>query len=348
MGADASTSFIILAGGQRTASLTSLCTTIASTAGEASEIIVVGSVSNLKIDGMRIIHRPDLAESGKICRMRNIAAEEASGEILLFLDDDIEIEPSWFARMEKLFVRLTSRRADIGTCRVVGPGGRRWYDWSWASRENPACPTMLLPYFWRNRNLYISGCCMIMRNDVWRDLRFAEDRGYYQNDDIEFCHRATDRGYQFACRTETVIKHLLLPSGRGDSLDAFAETIYLYRLGNVAQATNRLEAARLEIEPGIYWYYKGYFSFLLGDRGKSQEYLSRSVESFDPGSTGTLLGQAHYRLGLALLATGQKEDAGLHFQRALRSVPDHPFARARLNRLLRGRLDIRGILQAEG
>lgn len=233
-------SFVIPTGGQRGQSLKSLIDVIARFDEFKVEIIPVGNTSGLSDSQIcKPVEVPELARDGEICKMRNLGGSASKGEILVFLDDDAEMPLQWQTLIKHLFEKILSEQIDIGSCRITGPNGRRWYDWNWASRKDIDCPSMLLPYSQTDENLYISGCCMIMRRNVWEQIRFDENRLNHQHDDVSFCHKAHEHGYKFGNETRAIIKHLLLPSGRNPDDPAsgagnFPEMIYLYRSGNLS------------------------------------------------------------------------------------------------------------------
>ena len=338
--------FVILTGGHRTETVTRLCSSISRQSLDC-ETIVVGEISRLKESTRtKLLAAADLAKEGKISHMRNVAARQAQGNILAFLDDDLELDDSWFRNMESFFSRIIDREIDGGSSRLVGPNGKRWYDWNWASRINPKCPTLLLPYGTHSKNTYFSGCCMIMRRDVWEDVPYDENLGYYLQEDIQFCHRAIDAGYSFSCQFSAEALHLLLPSGRpqgeGDMGQYyFNQSIYQYRCGNPLKAITLLEKARsLGLADEIWHYYKGWYSFLQGRNELSINNFKLCLESLASSENQGLVAQTNYRLGLALLKNKNEKGALECFQNTLKIFPDHPMALGRKARIETGKLQL--------
>lgn len=329
-------SFVIPTGGQRDHSLKTLLQIISGFDLFEKEIIPIGNTESISASAdIRPLYYPELAKDGEICRMRNIAAAQSSGDIIVFLDDDAEILQGWQENIISLLRLLISGAKDIGTCRIVGPNGKRWYDWNWGSRLDLKCPSMLLPYGLSNENLYISGCCMIMRRDVWHDVQFDENRLNHQHDDVSFCHKAHDLGKRFTIQKSSVIRHLLLPSGRNPDDPAsgrgeFPDMIYLYRLGQIDQARSLLDTLKNDCDPAVFNYYKGLFSFIQNKFQDSFSYFQRAI-SFKPDRG--LEAQALYRSALCALALKNKESVLDILSKTLELMPDHPFARFRLSRL---------------
>jgi len=71
-------------------------------------------------------------------------------------------------------------------------------------------------------------------------------------------------------------------------------------------------------------FHVGVSAHLLGDAGQALAYLRRAV-AIDPG-----YGRAHFWLGEALAARGQRGDAAAHYRQAAELLPDDPRPRERL------------------
>ncbi len=334
-------SFIVITNGERTQALSNLVDSVNQNAPWRIQIVLVGKVGQFTGSDATIVEAADEAGGGRISFLKNKGAEVSSGSILCFFDDDIALTPEWFEDIQPLFDRLFNGSLDFAGCRVVGPNGRRWYDWSWASRNDPNCPSLLYPYCKKNRNVYLSGCCLMARADSFAKVRFNESQGYYQREDIDFSHRAWDLGMRLSCYNRAQITHLLLPSGRtarthpADRL--FQESIYQYRLGRLEAAKDRLERARLEgLQIDRYQYTSGLFALF----GHDCERARRNFEALLNRKTAGVFhrAQSHYRLGVLLLGSGSVYHADQHFRSVLQLVPEHPMAGFRLNRLRRRRL----------
>ena len=261
-------SFIILTAGHRPLTLNQMCRVLLGSFGWDIEVLVVGRNNPKFLPGVRYVGGDHYAADGKICHMRNLGGQNAAGDIHIFLDDDLEIPANWLDAVSPLLNKILRRELDIGTCSIVGPNGRRWYDWCFASRTDDQSPPMLLPYNRYDPDLYISGCCMIMHRKVWRRVGFNERLGYYQHDDVDFCHRASDMGFRFGCAPYASLKHLLLPQGRTKKGSPRAErmlaqSIYYFRQGCIHKAQNVLSKRLLKDTPHWYYYYQGLYAFFF-------------------------------------------------------------------------------------
>jgi len=329
-------SAIVVTGGRRPAALRALTRRLLAQ-GQAWEVIIAGDWEAGAPRGLKVLPYPAEARAGAIGFLRNQGAEAARGGVLVFLDDDMELTPAWEAHAPGLLGELGAGRAELGTCRVLGPNGRRWYDWSWASRSCPDAPPMLLPYGVRDRNGYLSGCCILARRDAWGAVRFREDLGYYEREDVDFSHRAQEAGQRIRVDPRAAVRHLLLPGGRrAGETDPLPQIQFLYRSGRLEEARRLLEARGEGLAPFVRGYTRGLFALFAGEAALARAALEGALGGGADAAGAGARAQCHYRLGQAWLKLGCRREARGAFEAALALVPDHPFARFRLERLERG------------
>jgi len=135
-------------------------------------------------------------------RFNNIGAEAASGEYLLFLNDDIEVmQPDW---LDTLLEHV--RRPEVG---VVGPqllypdgkvqhagmflstSGVARHAFRFSTADEPGYFGLALT----QRNVIaVTGACMLMRRSVYRALGGFEEAHQIINNDLDFCLRAHNAG----------------------------------------------------------------------------------------------------------------------------------------------------------
>lgn len=178
----------------------------------AFEIIIVdnGSVEEGTLAFFRTIERQNVrvvAESGPFnySRLNNRAAAKANGDVLVFLNNDTEIdEPGWLAEMIS-----HAARAEVGAV-----GARLWYPdgtlqhggvvlglGGVAGHAFPHIPRGHPGYF--NRAMLqqncsaVTGACLAVRKAVFEELGGLDEvnLGVTFND-IDFCLRLTERGYR--------------------------------------------------------------------------------------------------------------------------------------------------------
>ncbi|MBF0171547.1 MAG: glycosyltransferase, partial [Nitrospinae bacterium] len=272
-----SPAFVIISGGARPASLARLVTSLREQEGLVEpEIVIVGVAAPLP-DGARLVPLPDEARRAAICRMRNAGIDATCGDPVILLDDDMEFTHGWWAAFAP---RLGT--ADILGCRVVTPAGARWYDWSWASRADPACPPRMMGYDETGPDAYLSGCFMAIKRAVFTRVRFDETRMNHQKDDVDFCHRAADAGFTLDVVPEATAVHHLDPSGRSASdpaagPEAYAQGIHLFRLGRYDAALPLLERGESPADPAPARYHRGLALAALGRRDEADLLLQETV-----------------------------------------------------------------------
>jgi GT2 family glycosyltransferase/glycosyltransferase involved in cell wall biosynthesis len=177
------------------------------------EIIVVDNGS-VEPDTLRFLDKIKGDEAVRIIddrgpfnysRLNNRAAREAHGEILLFLNNDTEVEePGWLTEMLS-----HAARAEVGAV-----GARLWYPdgtlqhggvilglGGVAGHAFPHIPRGHPGYF--NRAVLqqncsaVTGACMAVRKRVFEELGGFDERNLGVTfNDIDFCLRLTQRGYR--------------------------------------------------------------------------------------------------------------------------------------------------------
>ena len=197
------------------------------------EIIVVDNGSSeenrTKYDKMKVkygfnyIFRPMEFHFSKMC---NIGAEQADGEILLFLNDDIEaITPGWLAKMKQYVAR--DHVGAVGA-KLYYPDSKMIQHAGITNlRLGPVHKFQFLedvrPYYdGRNRMdhnvLAVTGACLMVRKDVWNECGgFSEDLAVTFND-VELCFRIYKKGYyNVVCNSVSLYHHESLSRGSDEA-----------------------------------------------------------------------------------------------------------------------------------
>ena len=135
-------------------------------------------------------------------QFNNLAAREASGSFLLFLNDDVEIiQPDWIETMLAL-----AAQPEIG---VVGPrllypdgvvkhagmsmraDGTAHHDFRFCQSDDPGDFGLALT----QRNVpCVTGACMMMRRTVFDSLSGFDESLPITDNDVDFCLRALKAG----------------------------------------------------------------------------------------------------------------------------------------------------------
>jgi O-antigen biosynthesis protein len=156
----------------------------------------------------------------------NRGAELASGEFLVFLNNDTTLTPGWLDALIEVFER--DRRAGIVGARLVYPDGRLQEaggiifsdgsGWNYGREQQPDSPQ----YAFVSEADYVSGACLAIRADDFRALGGFDTRfrpAYYEDTDLCFQIRAKGKKviYQPA---SVVIHHEGATSGTDESSGA--------------------------------------------------------------------------------------------------------------------------------
>ncbi|MGH2932569.1 MAG: glycosyltransferase family 2 protein [Gaiellaceae bacterium] len=161
-----------------------------------------------------------------LTRQRNYGIDDASGEVIVFLDDDVTIQPDIFARLAEIYVDAS---VVGGTGRVIEPDSGRVGD-----RTSPLRRLLLgsgregtftrygYPRYLRNldepRDVeFMQGCFMSARYDAAARVRFDEHLGGYAlAEDEDFSYRLSRLG-RIRYVPEIRVEHRKLGFGSQDA-----------------------------------------------------------------------------------------------------------------------------------
>ncbi len=148
-------------------------------------------------------------------RMCNMGAAKATGDLILFLNDDIEIiEQSWLRRM-------TGQALQPQTGAV---GAKLWYagtqDIQHAGITNmqigPSHKLVTFPddrdyYYGRNRVVYdmigVTGACLMVSREKYEEVGGFDETMAVAYNDVEFCFKLIEAGYYNVQRNDAVLYH---------------------------------------------------------------------------------------------------------------------------------------------
>jgi GT2 family glycosyltransferase/2-polyprenyl-3-methyl-5-hydroxy-6-metoxy-1,4-benzoquinol methylase len=145
----------------------------------------------------------------------NLGARHATGDLLLFLNNDIEIlEPNWLEEMARW-----AERPEVGAvgAKLLYPDGRIQHAGVvlgmeghashvfWGAREQQSGPFGSVD--WYRNYTAITGACMMMRRDVF-DAVGGFDEGYQMVfSDVELCLRIVNKGYRIVYTPFARLRH---------------------------------------------------------------------------------------------------------------------------------------------
>jgi len=147
-------------------------------------------------------------------RMCNIAAAEATGDYLLFLNDDVTpLEPSWLQRM--LAQAARPRTGAVGAL-LYFPDGRIQHAGVMIGTSNGAGHPGRLglgsppiwPWLTMTREvLAVTGACLLMPRSVFRELQGFDEAFPVNYNDVDLCLRAGKAGYRIIQECSARLEH---------------------------------------------------------------------------------------------------------------------------------------------
>lgn len=142
----------------------------------------------------------------------NNAAKKATGEYILFLNNDTYVREGWLTQL----CRILDEDSRAG---MVGPkllfddgklqeaGGIIWSDgsgWNYGRGDEPG----KAEYNYVKETDYISGCCIVLRHSLWLEIGGFDERytpAYYEDTDLAFAIR--DLGYKVIYQPAAEVVH---------------------------------------------------------------------------------------------------------------------------------------------
>ena len=190
-------SFVIVSNGQRLDLINNSIRVIKDLNIKKYEIIIIGKYNGATNLNTTIIQQPQLVEQALIGKMRNIAFEKAKYNTICSLDDDVVLDHKWYEN----FKTHCPRRAHIVGFRVINKqwGGRFW-DWSDAEIVNGEVQEPRLKQYFEHANIntYVGGGAMILNKKMTETVKYDENCPIYKHEDVRFCKRAIEMGYNIS------------------------------------------------------------------------------------------------------------------------------------------------------
>jgi glycosyltransferase involved in cell wall biosynthesis len=191
-------SFCIITNGKRPKRLQEEIDSIVRLGIPSYEILVAGKIPG-EIQGVRVFEMHEAAQTGRLGLMRNRLAEQAKFDTIVNVDDD-------FVFHQDFYTGLTSREApfDILSTRILNPDGTRFWDWAVFG-----APTghHLISYDDVSPYVYITGGFSVQRREVVLDVRWNEEFGLNQAEDVDYSRRAQAKGYSIEFCREASVTH---------------------------------------------------------------------------------------------------------------------------------------------
>jgi GT2 family glycosyltransferase len=142
----------------------------------------------------------DLAPHGGLSAARNLGAREATGEILVYTDDDCEADPDWLTWLAWAFAE--NDLAAAGGPNIPPPPENRLRAIVAAAPGGPA--HVLLNDVEAE---HLPGCNLAVRRAVWESVGGFDERFWTAGDDVDFCWRLIDAGHRIGFHPAAMVWH---------------------------------------------------------------------------------------------------------------------------------------------
>lgn len=171
------------------------------------------------------------------CGGNNRAAAHAEGEILLFLNNDVEVDPDWLNQLERAF--------DDPRTAVVQPKIRSWrerdhFEYAGAgggyldSMAYPFCRGRLFDTVEHDQGQYddptdifwASGAAFAIRKELFREAGGFDEAFEFHMEEIDLCWYLLNRGYRVRVSPSSVVYHL---GGGSLPMGSSRKTYYNFR-----------------------------------------------------------------------------------------------------------------------
>jgi N-acetylglucosaminyl-diphospho-decaprenol L-rhamnosyltransferase len=161
-------------------------------------------------------------QPARFTRSANLGLARASGEILLLLNSDTEVEPGGLGRLLDAFAG--EPELGIAGALLHYPDGTP----QWSGGREPSLPWFFalasglpavlerLPFYRRAKPLdphrparvdWVTGAALAMRRGVWEAVGPFDEGFHFYAQDLDFCLRARDAGWRTEIRPEFRVLH---------------------------------------------------------------------------------------------------------------------------------------------
>ena len=150
------------------------------------------------------------ADEFNFARILNVAARETKGDFLLFLNNDTEVvTPEWIEALVE-----HAQRTDVAAvgARLLYPEGRPQHEGIIIGLAGGSAINMdYQGYFGLGQTIRncsaVTGACMMVRRELYWELGGFEERLGVAFNDVDFCLRAREKGYQVVYTPFAVLRH---------------------------------------------------------------------------------------------------------------------------------------------
>jgi glycogen(starch) synthase len=151
---------------------------------------------------LKVVHCPD----ANLSRSRNLGLAQASGEIVVFIDDDaVPLRPTWLTAYRAHFAMAT--RCGAAGALVIDPLGRVEFDRGRTSEYAEQCDDGVIPGSGARTLNGVMGCNCAMRASALREIGGFDERLAYYLDETDVCFRLAARGYDIDFVNDNEVVH---------------------------------------------------------------------------------------------------------------------------------------------
>ncbi|RJO61532.1 glycosyltransferase, partial [candidate division WS5 bacterium] len=184
----------------------------------------------------------------------NQGAQVAKGEILLFLNNDTEVQVGW---LESMLEVLKDKKTAIAGSKLLFPDGLVQHAGVAISNDHIPRPIYYRegadrPYVNKRREFKaVTAACMAINKEVFKEVRGFDEKYINGMEDVDLCLKVFHEGYKVIyCPQSVVVHHESISSGRHDK-DIKNMDIFLEKWGS--EVPNEQKYYK---EDGRSWFYK--------------------------------------------------------------------------------------------
>lgn len=188
------------------------------------EIIIANNASSDASKEWVQDHYPDIrivtfSENFGYCGGNNRASDYATGEIIVFLNNDVKVDPDWLKNLDKAFDRnkVAAAQPKLRACsdpdffEYAGAAGGYLDYYGY-----PFCRGRIFDTVEKDNGqydtpeeiLWASGAALAIRKNVFYTMgKFDEDFEFHM-EEIDLCWRLWNRGFEVVCEPASVVYHL--------------------------------------------------------------------------------------------------------------------------------------------
>lgn len=158
-----------------------------------------------------VVHVRNQENKGFLLNCNN-AAQQAQGEIVLFLNNDTNVTEGWLEPLVESFddpsVGVAGPKILFVDGKLQEAGGIIWQDasgWNYGRMGDPEAPE----FNYLKEVDYVSGCCLAIRKGLWEEIGGFDERyvpAYYEDTDL--CFEVRAKGFKVIYQPASTIIHL--------------------------------------------------------------------------------------------------------------------------------------------